>query len=185
MMKRVVTTCSKTIDTSAYQKQRFLVLVHIGLLSAMSAYIVKIKKIYKENEKNIMSTTTSSITCYSNKSIDNYRIFMKYLDIILYSIIASAFYNLFYLAFVNDFPKSKYTNFWFYFPLFVVGIVCMGYSVDGFIKINSFKGEPIVCQKMFSDFKMFFILSMSLSVAQAAFSMMILFSSFVKYNINV
>lgn len=164
-----------------HRKQQLLVLIHIVLLLSMSVYIVKMKKILKEQEKNLSLTIspTNGITCYSTKSHKSIQEFLFYQDILLYCIIASAFYNLLYLAFFDILPKSKYIDLLFYFPLFVVGVVCLGYSTSGYIQIKSFTSEPLACQKMFNNFKLFFILSLSAGVIQAIISSIILLSSFL------
>lgn len=172
---------SCSIEYSLYGKHQFLALVQIGLFFAILPYFIKIKKVFKQEEKNLVSITTSSTTCYSTKSIDTLHKFASYLDILFYSILASIVVNLFYVAFSNILFKSEYTELFFYFPLFAIGAVIIGYSTDGFIKVKDLlNNEPVVCKNMFRDVRIFFILCLTVGCCQAAVSGNISWNTYTK-----
>lgn len=169
------TSCS--IEESVYERQQFLALAQLGIFFAMIPYYRKIKNEWKQLEQNLLSltSTTPSAKCSSIKLFEKFNL---YVDIVFYSLLASIIFNLFYIAFSNVSPKTKYTDFFFYIPLFVVAMVGVGYSTDAFIKIKQETSPP--CKDLFRDARIFFILSLSISVCQAVVSFSINWNSYYR-----
>lgn len=174
-----------------FYKSRFLIVAHIVLISIMFAFLANINKTMKTQEQNnkafyeavAAGTTFSgnmSSTCQSSYSFELVKRFKTYNDVLFYAFVASALYNLVYIAFATTLPSSKWTLFWIYGPLAVMGIVGVGLSVDGYVKIRSLNREPLACQRMFDHYKSFFIVAMTASVIQAFFSIWILTPLFIK-----
>lgn len=171
---------SCSIEDSVYQRQQMLALAQMGIFFAMIPYYRKIKRQWKQLEKHLLSLTTTTSTPSSStcSSIQLFEKFNLYVDIVFYSLLASLIFNLFYIAFSNVSPKTKYTDFFFYVPLFVVAVVGVGYSTDAFIKINQETSPP--CKDLFRDARIFFILSLSISVFQAVVSFSIDWNSYYR-----
>lgn len=174
-----------------FYKSRFLVFAHAILLSIMGAYLSMIKKTMKAQEQGFKSFSDAVVTgtgftgnlttlCRSPYSFDlANKKFKFYYEFLFYTFVASAVYNLLYIAFEPKLPQSKTTLFMAYAPLAIMGIVGIGFSVDGFVKIRSLTKEPVECQRMFDNYKAFFIVAMTASVVQTFVCLWIL-SSFVR-----
>lgn len=171
---------------SDFYKNRFLVVAHAVLLSIMLAYLTNINKAMKTQEQNLkafsdavaagtgVGADVSSSTCRSTYSFELAKKFKTYNEILFYTFVASGLLNLVYIAFSPTLSSSKLTLLLVYGILAVAGIVGIGFSVDGYIKIRSLTKEPQECQRMFDNYKSFFIVAMTASVVQAFFSLWIL-----------
>jgi putative copper export protein len=173
---------SCSIEESVYERQQFLALAQLGIFFAMIPYYIKIKRQWKQLEKHLLclttTTTTSTPSSSTCSSIQLFEKFNLYVDIVFYSLLASIIFNLFYIAFSNVSPKTKYTDFFFYVPLFVMAMMGVGYSTDAFMKIKQETSPP--CKDLFRDARIFFILSLSISVCQAVVSLSINWNSYYR-----
>lgn len=139
-------------DPTVQTSRHILAMIHIIMLSVLCFFFVDINKKIKKHEY-----------CPMKK--------LKNMDVVFYSLLSSFILNISYLAFQYKFPP---TNIWI--PLFssvvliLVGVVCMVFSVLGFMETKSTKDQPIDCHSFIKKINIFFILTMSLSVAQAVFS---------------
>lgn len=161
--------CSSKIGQKL-RKHQFLVFANAILLCVMGAYVDFIRKATKNNHHNM---------CTSIKSLDLYKKYQFYYQFILYTFIASTVYNMLYLSFYTIIPKSSITTLLFYGPLFAMGVVCLGFALDGYLKIRSLTQEPPECQKMFDNFKVFFVIALTMSSLQILLSLWIVASSFM------
>jgi hypothetical protein len=148
-----------------------------------------IDKGYKNQQEKWKSLLFSAISetnvniqemCVSSVSNDMFKKFQFYKNFIFGIIFTSFIANLIYLAFVFSLPQENWVKYFAYGPLTIMGIVSMGFAVDGYVKINSFTKEPIECQKMFNDLKTFFIVSIIASVIQSFVSIWVIASLYVK-----
>lgn len=160
-------------------------IIQAVMISVMAVYMSQIKKIFKDHQdKYRVSSMNAAMNtqnmCFSSSSADAFAKFYKYMEIVFYSIIASAVYNIMFLAYEFKMSSGKTIPTMVYAPIAIMGIVAMGFSVDGFLKINAMKGQPVECQGITSKFKTFFILSMTTSVFQAALSMWVMADMYVK-----
>lgn len=162
-----------------------LALIQVALVSTIAVYMIQIKKSFKEQEDKVKTSSVNSVLngvvaanpqnlCLTSANMDLFNKFQLYKEIVFYSILASLFYNLLYLAFQYKIPTERWVATMVYGPLAATGIVAMALSVDGFLKIRSMTNQPADCHDLTQQFKIFFILSMSMSVTQAVASMWIL-----------
>lgn len=153
------------------RKHQFLLFGNAILLCVMGAYVDFIRKAAKNNDRNL---------CTSNKSLALYKKYHFYYQFILYTFLASTVLNMLYLSFYTMIPKSAITTTLFYGPLFAMAVVCLGFALDGFLKLRSLKDEPADCQKMFDNFKAFFIIGLTMSALQIFLSFWIVVSGFIR-----
>ena len=156
-------------DLTTMTTRHTLALVHVALISAMTSYMVQIKKISKD--PNI---------CLSSIPADKLHTFHLYKNIVFYSLCASAVVNLFYLAFQFKLSPDRWIPTMVYGSLFVIGVVMMGLSVDGLVKVRSYLNLSADCKNLLNQFQLLFILSISMNVVQAAICMWILKDLYIK-----
>lgn len=173
------------LDLRIYTLKHGLALVQVALIFTMGAYLIQIKKSIKEQENKVKTSAVNSVLngvvganpqnlCLTPTNVDLFNKFQLYKDVVFYSILASLFFNLLYLAFQYKIPTERWVETMVYGPLAATGIVAMAVSVDGFLKIRSMTNQPPDCHNLVQKFKIFFILSMSIGVVQAAISIWIL-----------
>jgi len=170
-----------------------LTIVHIGMISAMSVYMVQIHKIFKDHRDKYAHPqanapiSNSQNVCFSSSSADVFAKLNTYKDVVFYSIVASSIANLFFLGFqyimYDDKTKTSTKTIpnITYGPLSLVGWMVFGFSLWSFLKLNSMKDQPVECKGVMSKFKVFFIMGMTIGAAQAVGSMGILLTFHYNY----
>jgi len=185
--KNIRASCSA--DTTSFKTQQGLFFAQFVLVIVLIVYMYNIDTAYKNQQekwKSILSAVINESSldtqdmCVSSVSNDMFKKFQFYKNFIFGIIFTSFIANLIYLAFALALPKENWVKQVVYIPLAVMGIVSMGFAVDGYVKINSFTKEPIECQKMFNDLKTFFIASIIASVIQSFVSIWVIASLYVK-----
>lgn len=164
-----MTACPAGVTT--FTSKEWLAAIHVIMISIMSVFMVQIYKIRKEQQANVQKP------CLSPVHAQIYKKFVMYKDIVFYSISASFVLSLMFLSiqFKVSFINRRWLANATYILLMASGAVGIGFSVDGFLKARSLSSLPVECNSLKQQFYIFFILSMSISVAQTFFSIYILY----------
>lgn len=178
---------SKTTSTSIGDIKKitiphYLALTQVAFMITIWVYWSQIRKLLKEQEDKVKASSINSVLngvvaanpqnlCLTSSNADDYKKLQFYTLLLLIFINVSPLLNSLYLAFQYKLPTDRWIITVPYGLLAAIGIVGMAISVDGFLKIRSMTNQPADCAHLSQQLKIFFILSMSINVLQAAVSL--------------
>lgn len=161
-------------------------IVQFALWIAMFVMFMDIEKIQREQEAKRKSFSDQSAnnwgdptnTCLSKDAVQKFTTYQKNMSLVVWVIFVSALYNLWYIAFHSIMPQNKWVLGMIYFPIFVMGVVCIGFSTNNFVQLKSISNQPIECQALFKKFKTLFTLSLIAGCTQSILPLWVAFNSF-------
>lgn len=184
MRRPVITTSSSSssCEASNFYVQRILIITHIAGLTILGVYLDQSLKTIKNEQdkfKNLISMASNSNNtenlelmqniCFTQKSFEMVVRHLYYYQIICWILFASAQWNLLFIAFAPILPSCKKMKIVAYAVLWAAGVVSIGFSSKGFDDIRSSNMDP-ACKKIFTNFNIFFLTSIVVSVVQILLS---------------
>lgn len=168
----ITTACSKELTA-----KEWLFFIQTIMIAVMTVFMVQFRAVFQE--KTVITSTTKS--CFSFLLMEPVQQkFRLYKDLLFYSIIASTLANLTLIAFECKLNVERIMKTMVYGPIMIIGIMVMALSVDAFLFIQNMPNKPLECIDLLGKFRVFFILSMSIGVAQTVFSMYVLKGMYFK-----
>lgn len=172
----IVSSCSKMTELTA---KEWLFFIQTIMIAVMTIFMVQFRSVFSEKQPVAIAPVLKP--CFSLPQMEPIqKKFRLYKDLVFYSIIASAITNLTLIAFEYKLEVKTIMKTMVYGPIMAVGIMVMALSVDGFLKIQSMSNKPLECKDLLEKFRIFFILAMSIGVAQAVFAMYVLKGMYFK-----
>lgn len=177
-----ITYPSSLGDIKKITLQHYLALVQLAFMITIWVFWSQIRKSFKQQEDTVKASSINSVMngvvannpqnlCITSFNVEDFKKMELYTLILLIFVNVSLLLNSLYLGFQYIFSPNRWIISVSYGLLAVSGIVGMALSVDGFSKIRSMNNLPADCAQLSQKLKIFFILSMSICVFQAAVSL--------------